>query len=166
LEFYWGYCYLTKKINTLTKGAETSSLFILGRRNMNGWEIFYKTGATVTGAVVGYLFGGWSVLLQILLTFAAFDYLSGLLASGVEGKLSSKIGFKGIAKKMMMFCLVALGHLVDKTMGEGDTVQSAIIFFYLGNEGLSILENAGRTGLPVPKQIKDAVQILKGRGSK
>jgi toxin secretion/phage lysis holin len=128
------------------------------------WEIFYKTGATVTGAVVGYLFGGWSVLLQILLTFVVIDYITGLLASGVEGKLSSKVGFKGIAKKIMIFCLVAVGHLVDKAVGEGHVVSDTIVFFYLGNEGLSILENAGRTGLPVPDQIKSAVQILKGKG--
>jgi toxin secretion/phage lysis holin len=128
------------------------------------WEIFYKTGAAISGAVVGYLFGGWSVLLQILLTFVVIDYISGLLASGVEGKLSSKVGFKGIAKKIMIFCLVAVGHLVDKAVGEGHVVSDTIVFFYLGNEGLSILENAGRTGLPVPNQIKNAVQILKGKG--
>jgi toxin secretion/phage lysis holin len=130
------------------------------------WESFYKIGATGSGVVVGYLFGGWSVLLQILLTFVIIDYLSGLLASGVEGKLSSKIGFKGIAKKLMIFCLVAVGHLVDKTIGQGHMVSDAIVFFYLGNELLSILENAGRTGLPVPKQLQDAVQILKGKGEK
>jgi toxin secretion/phage lysis holin len=128
------------------------------------WGIFYKTGATVTGAIVGYLFGGWSVLLQILLTFVVIDYITGLLASGVEGKLKSKVGFKGIAKKIMIFCLVAVGHLVDKAVGEGHVVSDTIVFFYLGNEGLSILENAGRTGLPVPDQIKSAVQILKGKG--
>lgn len=128
------------------------------------WEIFYKTGATVTGAVVGYLFGGWSVLLQVLLAFVVIDYMSGLLASGVEGKLSSKVGFKGIAKKIMIFALVSVGHLVDTAIGDGSMIQNAIIFFYLGNELLSILENAGRTGLPVPEQIKNAVQILKGKG--
>jgi toxin secretion/phage lysis holin len=128
------------------------------------WETFYKLGATGTGAIVGYLFGGWSVLLQILLAFVIFDYISGLLASGVEGKLSSKIGFRGIAKKIMIFCLVAVGHLADKAIGDGSMIQNAIIFFYLGNELLSILENAGRTGLPVPDQIKSAVQILKGKG--
>ncbi|WP_428909461.1 phage holin family protein [Niallia sp. Krafla_26] len=128
------------------------------------WEAFYKIGATATGVITGYLFGGWSVLLQVLLTFVIIDYISGLLASGVEGKLSSKIGFKGIAKKLMIFCLVAVGHLVDKAIGDGSMIQNAIIFFYLGNELLSILENAGRTGLPVPEQIKSAVQILKGKG--
>jgi toxin secretion/phage lysis holin len=128
------------------------------------WEIFYKTAITVSGGVVGYLFGGWSVLLQILLALVIFDYISGLLASGVEGKLSSKVGFKGIAKKIMIFCLVAVGHLVDKAVGQGHMVSDAIVFFYLGNELLSILENAGRTGLPVPDQIKNAVDVLKGKG--
>jgi toxin secretion/phage lysis holin len=131
---------------------------------MEKWEAFYKLGATGTGAVVGYLFGGWSVLLQILLAFVILDYLTGLLASGVEGKLSSKVGFKGIAKKLMIFILVAVGHLVDKAVGQGHVVSDTIVFFYLGNELLSILENAGRTGLPVPEQIKGAVEILKGKG--
>ncbi|MDF1510836.1 hypothetical protein Gp_43 [Bacillus phage vB_Bacillus_1020A] len=128
------------------------------------WEIFYKVGATGTGAIVGYLFGGWSILLQILLALVIIDYISGLLASGVEGKLSSKIGFKGIAKKIMIFCLVAVGHLVDKSIGDGSMIQNAIIFFYLGNELLSIIENAGRTGLKVPEQLKNAVAILQGKG--
>jgi toxin secretion/phage lysis holin len=131
---------------------------------MDKWEFIYKLGATGTGAVVGYLFGGWSVLLQILLAFVILDYMSGLLASGVEGKLSSKVGFKGIAKKLMIFCLVAVGHLVDKAIGQGHMFSDAIVFFYLGNELLSILENAGRTGLPVPEQIKNAVDVLKGKG--
>jgi toxin secretion/phage lysis holin len=127
------------------------------------WEVFYKTVTTGIGAFVGYIFGEWSVLLQILLAFVIIDYVSGLLASGVEGKLSSKVGFKGIAKKIMIFVLVAVGHLVDKAIGDGSMVQNAIIFFYLGNELLSILENAGRTGLPVPEQVKNAVEILKGK---
>jgi toxin secretion/phage lysis holin len=128
------------------------------------WEIFYKTGSTVLGAAIGVLFGGWSPLLQILLTFSIIDYGTGLLASGVEGKLSSKVGFRGIAKKVMIFALVAVGHLIDKAIGQGSMFQDAIIFFYLGNELLSILENAGRTGLPIPDQLKSAVQVLKGKG--
>lgn len=128
------------------------------------WEAWYKTATTVFGATVGWLYGGWDPLLQVLLTFAIIDYGTGLIASGVEGKLSSKVGFRGISKKVMIFILVAVGHLVDKTIGQGHMIQDAIIFFYLGNELLSILENAGRTGLPVPKQLKDAIQILKGRG--
>ncbi|WP_432420101.1 phage holin family protein [Neobacillus sedimentimangrovi] len=132
---------------------------------MMNWEAIYKVSVTGTGAVVGYLFGGWSVLLQILLALVIIDYVTGLLASGVEGKLSSKIGFKGIAKKIMVFCLVAVGHLIDKAIGDGSMIQNAIIFFYLGNELLSILENAGRTGLPVPDQIKNAINVLKGKSN-
>lgn len=127
------------------------------------WEVFYKTTTTGVGAIVGYIFGECSVLLQILLAFVIIDYVSGLLASGVEGKLSSKVGFKGIAKKIMIFVLVAVGHLVDKAIGDGSMIQNAIIFFYLGNELLSILENAGRTGLQIPEQVKNAVDILKGK---
>jgi toxin secretion/phage lysis holin len=128
------------------------------------WEIIYKIGSTGIGGVIGYMFGGWSVLLQVLLALVVIDYLTGLLASGVEGKLSSKVGFKGIAKKLMIFSLVAVGHLIDKLIGDGSMVQNAIIFFYAGNELLSITENAGRTGLPVPEQVKNTVQILKGKG--
>lgn len=128
------------------------------------WEVFYKFLSTVLGAVVGWLFGGWSLLLQILLAFVAIDYISGLLASGVEGKLSSKVGFRGIAKKTMIFLIVAVGHLVDRAVGQGHMISDAIVFFYLGMELLSITENAGRAGVPVPSQIKNAVEILKGRG--
>src|SRR5690606_33832034 len=126
------------------------------------WDIIYKTILTVTGVITGYLFGGWSLLLQILLAFVIIDYVTGLLASGVEGRLSSKVGFRGIAKKIMIFVLVAVGHLIDKAIGDGSMIQNAVIFFYLGNELLSILENAGRTGLPVPDQIKNTVEVLKG----
>jgi toxin secretion/phage lysis holin len=130
------------------------------------WEWFHKIGSTVTGATVGYLFGGWDALLQILLVFVCIDYISGLLASGVEGRLSSKVGFKGIAKKVMIFALVAVAHMIDKALGESHIFRDSVIFFYLGNELISILENAGRTGLPVPDQIKSAVQVLKGKGEK
>jgi toxin secretion/phage lysis holin len=91
------------------------------------------------------------------------DYITGLLASGVEGKLSSKVGYKGIAKKIMIFCLVAVGHLVDKGIGK-EMIENAVIFFYLGNELLSILENAGRAGLDIPEPLKNAVVVLKGKG--
>lgn len=132
---------------------------------MEKWEVIYKFGFATIGGVGGYLFGGWSALLQILVAFVAIDYVTGFIASGAEGKLSSKIGFKGIFKKLMIFALVAVAHLIDKLIGEAHVIRDAVIFFYCGNELLSILENAGRTGLPVPDQIKSAVQVLKGKGS-
>jgi len=127
-------------------------------------ENVFKTSVTALGGLVGYLWGGWSALLGILLAFVVIDYITGIIASGTEGKLSSQVGFKGIAKKIMIFILVALGHLVDKALGDGSMVQTAIIFFYLGNEGISILENAGRTGLPIPGKLKNAIEVLKGKG--
>lgn len=130
------------------------------------WDAVYKTIATVAGSIVGWLWGEWSLLLQVLAAFVVFDYVSGLLASAIEGKLSSKVGFKGIAKKLMIFCLVAVGHLTDKAIGNGHLIGDGIIFFYLANELLSIIENAGRTGLWVPDILKNAVQILKSKGEK
>ncbi|MCM3411218.1 phage holin family protein [Metabacillus litoralis] len=131
---------------------------------MERLDLFFKVIATVLGAISGYLWGGWSTLIQILVVFVAIDYMTGLLAAGYEGKLSSKIGFRGIAKKVMIFALVSVAHMIDKALGESHIFRDAVIFFYLGNELLSILENAGRTGLPVPDQIKNAVQVLKGKG--
>lgn len=131
---------------------------------MEKFEIIFKTGSAIAGAVFGYLFGEWTVTLKILVAFVIIDYVTGWIASGVEGNLSSKVGFRGILKKLMLFCLVALGHLVDKAIGDGSMIQNAIIFFYLGNEGLSILENAGRTGLPIPQKVKDAIEVLRGKG--
>ncbi len=89
--------------------------------------------------------------------------MTGLLASAYEGKLSSKIGFRGIAKKVMIFAIVAVAHLIDTAIGENHLIRDVAIYFYLANELLSILENAGRTGLPVPSQIKNAVLVLKGK---
>lgn len=134
------------------------------------WEIIFKFGTAGVGGFVGYMFGGWSVMLQVLLTFVIIDQLSGLMAAYVEGKasndqgLSSKVGFKGIAKKVMIFFIVAIAHLIDQTMGTGHVIRDAVIFFYLGNELLSIIENAGRIGIPLPPQLRNAVAILKGKG--
>jgi toxin secretion/phage lysis holin len=129
-------------------------------------DVIYKFGTPILGGAVSYLYGGWSTLIQILVVFVVIDYVTGLVAAGFEGKLSSKIGFKGIAKKIMIFALVAVAHLIDSALGENHLIRDATIFFYLGNELLSILENAGKTGLPIPDQIKNAVQVLKGKGNK
>nr|WP_324609781.1 phage holin family protein [Parageobacillus thermoglucosidasius] len=82
---------------------------------------------------------------------------------GSREKLSSKVGFKGIAKKVMMFTLVATGNLVDIAIGKGHVFRDAVIFFYMGNEILSILESAGSIGLPIPEQLRSAIEILKGK---
>lgn len=127
-------------------------------------EQIAKMSAVGAGAVVGYLFGGWSVMLQVLLGLAVFDYITGLIAGGAEGGLNSKKGFKGIAKKIIMFLIVAAAHMADKLVGDNSMIMTAAIFFYAGNELLSLIENAGRAGLPVPGVLKQAVEVLRNKG--
>ncbi|MBO8170234.1 MAG: phage holin family protein [Thermoanaerobacteraceae bacterium] len=103
-------------------------------------------------------------MLGILLAFVGIDYFTGFIAAGVEGKLSSAVGLRGIAKKVFIFVMVAVAHLVDTSIGNAHLFRDATIFFYLANELLSILENAGRVGLPIPPVIKQAVDTLKNRG--
>lgn len=130
-------------------------------------EHVYRITMTVLGGIVGYLWGGWSALLGILLAFVVIDYITGFIAAGAEGKLSSEVGFKGITKKILIFVLVAVAHLLDEALGgDNDIFRDAVIFFYLANELLSIIENAGRAGLPIPETLKNAVEILKGKDGK
>lgn len=131
---------------------------------MNKYELLYRGAATGIGAVVGYLYGAWYPLVGILVAFITIDYTSGVLAAAYLGKLSSKVGFHGIAKKVMIFFIVAVAHLSDQVFGFDHVVMNAAIYFYIANELLSIVENAGRTGLPVPDQIKNMVSILRGKG--
>src|SRR5690606_32453048 len=128
-------------------------------------ENVYKLSMTALGGIIGYLWGGWNALLGILLAFVIIDYITGFIAAGAEGKLSSEVGFKGIAKKIIIFVLVAVGHLLDKALGgQNDMFRDATIFFFLANELLSIIENSGRAGVPIPQILHNAVEILKGKG--
>ena len=126
-------------------------------------ENLFKSAVAVGGAVVSYLFGGWSALLSILLTFVAMDYISGVLAAAKEGKLNSNIGLWGIARKVSIFVVVSIAHLVDTALGESHLFRDAVIFFYLANEVLSITENLGRLGAPIPPIIRQAVEVLRGK---
>ena len=130
---------------------------------MERFDVLYKTGAATIGAAVGFLFGGWSKALILLVSLVILDYFTGILASAVEGKLSSRVGFRGIPKKIMVFVMVAVGHLVDTAIGTNHMFRDAAIFFYCANEVVSILENAGRMGIPVPDKLQQTVEILKGR---
>ena len=131
--------------------------------------MIFKVGVTGIGGLVGYLFGGWSGLLPVLLVFMVVDQVSGLLASYFEGKLSSKVGFRGIAKKVMILCVIVVCNLVDQVFVsqgayQGSIVRDGGILFYLWNELLSFVENAGRMGIPLPSQLTNAVAVLKGKG--
>lgn len=130
-------------------------------------ETMLKWAAAALAAAVSFLYGEWTMLLSILLTLVVIDYVSGLIAAGMEGGIKSRTGLTGIARKIFIFVMVAVAHLVDKVLIEvGFEVESLIfmaaIVFYIVNELISIFENAGRIGLPVPKQLKQAITILKG----
>ena len=126
-------------------------------------ENWFKPVVAVSGAAASYLFGGWSSLLSILLTFVVLDYVTGFAAAAKEGKLNSEVGAWGIAKKVGIFAIVAAAHLVDTALGDAHLFRDAAIFFYLANELLSVTENLGRIGVPIPGAIQRAVEILRGK---
>ena len=130
---------------------------------MERFDIIYKTVAVTLGAVVGYLFGESTGLLLVLFWMVVIDYGTGMVAGYTEGTLSSKVGFKGIVRKVMIFVMVALAHLVDSALGTKNMFRDATIVFYMANELLSIFENAGRMGVPVPERLTQAVEVLKGK---
>ncbi len=115
------------------------------------------------GGYIGFYLGEIDAFIYTLLAFVIADYLTGVLRAGVERKLSSAIGFKGIAKKIMIFIVVGIANLCDVNLikGDGTMIRTAIIFFYISNEGLSILENSIALGLPVPEKLKDILKQFK-----
>jgi len=126
-------------------------------------EVILKSFIAVVGAVITFLLGGWSPLLQVLVLFIVFDYGLAIMVAATFGELSSKKGFIGIAKKVMILALVAVAYAIDTIMGDNTFTRDAVIFFYIANELISILETAGRTDLPIPQILKDAVEKLNGK---
>ena len=116
-------------------------------------------------AMVGYLFiyllGGWDVSLQCLLLAIVIDYISGMIKAYRIRTLSSKIGFQGILKKVGMLLIVMLGVLVDRVTGNTGAVRTLVIYYFVANEGLSVIENLGQAGVPIPDSIKKALKALK-----
>jgi toxin secretion/phage lysis holin len=126
-----------------------------------------QTAFTVLGGLLGWFLGGFDGFLYALVALMVADYITGVMCAIVEKKLSSEIGFKGIFKKVLIFILVGIGHLIDTNLiGDGSVLRTAIIFFYCSNEGVSMLENAGRLGLPIPEKLKDILVQLHNKGGK
>ena len=114
------------------------------------------------GGAVGAVMGGFDGFLYSLIVFVVVDYLTGIMAAILNKRLSSEVGFHGIFKKVVIFALVAVGHIVDThVIQNGSVIRTAVIFFYLSNEGISILENASLIGLPVPQKLKDVLEQLR-----
>lgn len=108
-------------------------------------------GASFVGLFISFLIGGADLLIIILLCFVMTDYVTGLIASAIEGKLSSQVGFRGIVRKILVFVLVAVSHLLDIAIGwDNHFIRDAVIFSYIINEFISIVENIGRAGVPLP----------------
>ncbi|MDY8166151.1 phage holin family protein [Bacillus thuringiensis] len=130
---------------------------------MDRIDVLMKTFIATFGGFCGYFLGGWDTTLKVLLIMAAIDYITGVIAAGYNGELKSKVGFKGIAKKVVLFLLVGAASQADLAIGTNSAIREATIFFFIGNELLSLLENAGRMGIPLPSVLTNAVEVLGGK---
>ena len=123
--------------------------------------IILQTMFTGLGGVLGWYLGGWDGFLYALLAFVIADYVTGLACAIVNHQVSSAVGFKGISRKVLIFILVGLANLLDVyVLKEGGVLRTAVIFFYISNEGISLIENAARLGLPVPQKLQEALASL------
>ena len=129
------------------------------------WNTIQLVFAAV-GGFVGWFLGGCDGLLYTLLAFVVIDYITGVLCAVSDKKLSSAIGFKGICRKVLIFTLVGIGNILDVyVLGGTGVLRTAVIFFYLSNEGVSLLENAAHLGLPIPEKLKAVLEQLHDRAT-
>ena len=127
------------------------------------WNTMQMIFAAV-GGWLGYFLGGCDGLLIALVVFTVVDYITGLMCAISDRKLSSEVGFRGICRKVLIFFLVGVANILDmEVIGTGSVLRTAIIFFYLSNEGVSLLENAAHLGLPIPQKLKDVLAQLHDR---
>jgi toxin secretion/phage lysis holin len=134
---------------------------------MKEFWLMIQTVFTGLGAWIGYYLGGCDGLLYALIAFVIVDYLTGVMCAIADKKLSSNVGFKGICRKVLIFLLVGIANIIDvQVIGQVGILRTAVIFFYLSNEGVSLLENAGHLGLPIPEQMKTVLEQLHDRAGK
>ena len=121
------------------------------------WNVAQVVFAAVGGGI-GWFFGELDGFFYALLAFVVIDYLTGVMCAIADRSLSSEVGFRGIFRKVLIFVMVGAGHILDaQVIGSGDALRTAVIFFYISNEGVSLLENAAHIGLPVPEKLKDVL---------
>ena len=124
------------------------------------WNIIQAV-FTAVGGWLGWFLGGCDGLLYALIAFVILDYITGVMRATVDHELSSAVGFKGIFRKVLIFALVGIGHIIDtQVIGNGSILRTAVIFFYLSNEGISLTENAAHLGLPIPEKLKLVLEQL------
>lgn len=130
------------------------------------WNVIQMVFAAI-GGWLGWFLGGCDGLLIALVVFVVIDYVTGVMCAVSDKKLSSEVGFKGICRKVLIFLLVGIANILDvQVVGTGSVLRTAVIFFYLSNEGVSLLENAAHLGLPVPEKMKDILAQLHDRAEK
>lgn len=127
------------------------------------WNMIQLIFAAI-GGQLGWFLGGYDGLLYALIAFVVIDYITGVMCAVSDHTLSSEVGFRGICRKVLIFLLVGIANILDvHVIGTGSVLRTAIIFFYISNEGVSLLENAGHLGLPIPKKLKDILAQLHDR---
>ena len=125
------------------------------------WNVNQLSFATI-GGFIGWFWGGCDGLIYALITFVVIDYITGVMCAIVSKNLSSEIGFKGLFRKVLIFMLVGIANVIDmQIIGAGSALRVAVIFFYLSNEGISILENAAFLGVPIPDELKKVLKQIK-----
>lgn len=127
------------------------------------WNMIQLVFAAI-GGWLGWFLGGYDGLLYALIAFVVIDYITGVMCAVSDHTLSSEVGFRGICRKVLIFLLVGIANILDvHVIGTGSVLRTEIIFFYISNEGVSLLENAGHLGLPIPKKLKDILAQLHDR---
>jgi toxin secretion/phage lysis holin len=130
------------------------------------WNVIQLVFAAV-GGWLGWFLGGCDGLLYALLAFVTLDYITGIMCAIADHKLSSAVGFRGIFRKVLIFALVGIGHILDtQVIGSGSVLRTAVIFFCISNEGVSLVENAAHLGLPIPEKLKAVLEQLHDRAQK
>ncbi|MBM7561464.1 phage holin family protein [Fusibacter tunisiensis] len=128
---------------------------------------FIQMAFAAIGGWLGWFLGGYDGFLYALIAFVVIDYILGVMCAILEKHLSSDVGARGIFKKVVIFSLVGIAHIIDQNIiGDGGVIRTAVIFFYLSNEGISIIENSTRIGLPVPEKLREILEQLKDGGDK
>jgi toxin secretion/phage lysis holin len=126
-----------------------------------------QVAITAIGGFFGWFLGGADGFLYALVAFVAVDYITGVMCAISDKNLSSSVGFKGICRKVLIFTLIGIAHILDaNVIGDGSVLRTAVIFFYISNEGVSLLENASHLGLPIPEKMKDILEQLHDRDNK
>jgi len=132
---------------------------------MKALETNIQIGITAIGGCLGWLLGGLDGFIYALLAFVVIDYVTGVMVAVLERKLSSEVGFRGIFKKVLILAMVGIGNIIDvQLIKNGSAIRTAVIFFYLSNEGISIIENTAKIGLPVPEKLKTFLEQINEEG--